>query len=285
MQYLLLGFAALLLFLLATRAYTMANPQVLARQLRVGAGVAALAGAGFLVFRGLVGYAISLATLGSWLLWGYGGFPSFPGRAQPSQGQTSRVTTEHLEVELEHDSGDIRGRVLELGDATYIVKFGGARVSQADVLHVVAGNPAATIVADLTNAPHIPSDIFDCIIFTQSLQMIYDMRASLATLHRILKPGGVLLMTSAGIAKIGRRLGRDDWGEYWRLTAASAQALMNESFPGADSTVVTYGNVLCAVAHLHGLATEELEPAELDYVDPDFEVIVAARVRKANAAR
>ncbi len=40
MQYLLLGLAALLLFLLATRAYTMANPQVLARQLRVGAGVA-----------------------------------------------------------------------------------------------------------------------------------------------------------------------------------------------------------------------------------------------------
>ena len=77
MQYLLLGLAALLLFLLATRAYTMANPQVLARQLRIGAGVAALAGAGFLVFRGLVGYAMSLATLGSWLLWGTAAFRAF----------------------------------------------------------------------------------------------------------------------------------------------------------------------------------------------------------------
>jgi hypothetical protein len=113
MQYLLLGFAALALFLIATRAYTMANPQVLARQLRVGAGVAALAGASFLVFRGLVGYAISLATLGSWLLWGHGGIPGFPGRVQQSQGRTSRVTTEHLEVELDHDSGDISGRVLK----------------------------------------------------------------------------------------------------------------------------------------------------------------------------
>src|SRR5437660_8875179 len=113
MQYLLLGLAALLLFLLATRAYTMANPQVLARQLRVGAGVAVLVGAGFLVVRGLVGYAISLATLGSWLLWGHGGFPGFPGRVQKSSGQTSRVTTEHLEVELDHDTGDMRGRVLK----------------------------------------------------------------------------------------------------------------------------------------------------------------------------
>jgi len=112
MQYLLLGLAALLLFLLAARAYTMANPQALARQLRVGAGVVALAGAGLLVFRGLVGYAISLATLGSWLLWG-GGLPGFPGGAQKSAGKTSEVTTEHLEVELDHDSGDIRGRVLK----------------------------------------------------------------------------------------------------------------------------------------------------------------------------
>jgi hypothetical protein len=113
MQFLLLGMAAFLLLLVATRAYTMANPQVLARQLRVGAGVAALAGAGFLVLRGLLPYAVSLATLGSWLLWGHGGFPGFPGRAQKSPGQSSRVTTEHLEVELDHDTGDIRGRVLK----------------------------------------------------------------------------------------------------------------------------------------------------------------------------
>ena len=93
----------------------MANPQVLARQLRIGAGVAALAGAGVLVVRGMLGYAMSLAALGSWLLWGTGGFPwgGRSGGAQKSPGQTSRVVTEHLEVELDHDTGDIRGRVLK----------------------------------------------------------------------------------------------------------------------------------------------------------------------------
>src|SRR5437867_2569464 len=115
MQFLLLGLAALLLFLLAAHAYTAANPQVLARQLRIGAGVAALAGAGFLVVRGLVGYAMTMAALGSWLLWGGGGFSwgGFPGGAQKSPGQTSRVVTEHLEVELDHDTGEIRGQVLK----------------------------------------------------------------------------------------------------------------------------------------------------------------------------
>jgi DnaJ domain len=113
MQYLLLGLAALLLFLLAARIYTMANPQVLMRQLRIGAGVAALAGAGFLVFRGLLGYAMVLAALGSWLLWGGGAFSWGGGSAQKAPGRTSRVVTEHLEVELDHDTGEIGGRVLK----------------------------------------------------------------------------------------------------------------------------------------------------------------------------
>ena len=113
MQFLLLGLAALLLFLLAMRAYTVANPAVLVRQLRVGAGVAVLAGAGFFVLRGMVGYAMSLAALGSWLLWGGGATPwSLPGTHR-SAGQSSRVTTDTLEVELDHDSGEIVGRVLK----------------------------------------------------------------------------------------------------------------------------------------------------------------------------
>ena len=111
MQYLLLGFVALLAILLLTRAYTVANPQVLARQLRIGAGVAVLAGAGVLVFRGATGYAMSLAALGTWLLWGMGGTPW--GASQKSRGQSSRVATDHLEVELDHDTGQIRGRVLK----------------------------------------------------------------------------------------------------------------------------------------------------------------------------
>jgi hypothetical protein len=113
MQFLLLGLAAMLLVLLAMRAYTMANPAVLVRQLRIGAGVGALAGAGVLVLRGYVGYAMTLAALGSWLLWGTGAFAGLSGSAQRSPGQTSRVTTAHLEVELDHDTGAIRGRVLK----------------------------------------------------------------------------------------------------------------------------------------------------------------------------
>ena len=62
----------------------------------------------------------------------------------------------YIEQFLEQNAADIKGRVLEMGDATYIRKFGGDKVTQEDVLNYVEGNPDATIVADLTDAPPHP---------------------------------------------------------------------------------------------------------------------------------
>ena len=187
----------------------------------------------------------------------------------------------YIERFLDRYRGDVRGRCLEMGDPFYINKFGDGQVTQPDVMHYVEGNPEATIIGDLTNADHIPSDAFDCIIFPQARQMIYDMPAALRTLHRILKPGGVLLLTSHGISKIGRRLGRDSWGEYWHITTQSAERLFEDTFPGADVTVGSYGNVLSACCALHGIVSEELDAEDLDVLDPDFEVIVTVRAKKA----
>jgi SAM-dependent methyltransferase len=170
--------------------------------------------------------------------------------------------------------------VLEVGDRFYTKKYGGDRVTKSEVLHAVEGNPQATIVADLTSAENIPPDSFDCIICTQTLQMIYDIRAALTHLCRILKPGGVLLVTSHGISKIGRREGIDPWGEYWRLTAQSTNLLFQEFFPIRNIKIEVYGNVLSAIASLHGLAAEELNQNELDYHDPDYEVLIAVRAVK-----
>jgi SAM-dependent methyltransferase len=186
----------------------------------------------------------------------------------------------YIERFLDAHRTDIRGRCLEMGDPSYINKYGDGRVTAIDVLHVKQG-PGVTIVADLTSADHIPSDAFDCIVFTQTLQMIYDFKAALRTLDRILKPGGVLLLTSHGISRIGRRLGRDDWGEYWRMTTQSAERLAVETFSGAAIEVESYGNVFTACCCLHGIVSEEISQAELDYRDPDYEVIVTIRAQKA----
>lgn len=189
----------------------------------------------------------------------------------------------YIEKFLSLNAGDIRGRTLEFGDDRYIAMFGGSRVTRADVLHVATGNPKATIVADLTRADDIPADSFDCIIMTQTLQMIYDMRSGIRHLHRILKPGGVLLLTTHGISKVCRREGHDDWGEYWHLTSQGAARLFAETFPAQNLKVTAYGNVLSAIASLHGLAAEELRAVELEHRDWRYEVLVAVRAEKTGA--
>ena len=104
----------------------------------------------------------------------------------------------YIRTFLARRSGDIRARVLEIGDDSYTRQFGSLRVTHSDVLHVSRDNPKATIVGDLASADHIESDAFDCVILTQTLHLIYDVRAALVTLHRILRPGGVLLATFPG---------------------------------------------------------------------------------------
>lgn len=113
MTYLILGFAALAVGLLVLRAFAGANPTKVARRLTIGGGVVSLLAAGVLALRGLAPVAVPLAMLGSWLLWGSTTGPRGGGSARKSLGQTSRIVTDHLEMELDHDTGEMRGRVLK----------------------------------------------------------------------------------------------------------------------------------------------------------------------------
>jgi SAM-dependent methyltransferase len=185
----------------------------------------------------------------------------------------------YIENFLARQADDIRGHVLEIKDASYTSEYGGSRVEVSDVLDMAEHNPQATLVADLTCADHVPSDTFDCIILTQTLQFIYDVRAALHTLYRILKPGGVLLATFPGITQIAR-YDMERWGEYWRFTTLSSRKLFAEVFPENCITIQAYGNVLTAIAFLHGLLTSELRREDLDYHDHDYEVLITIRARK-----
>jgi SAM-dependent methyltransferase len=188
----------------------------------------------------------------------------------------------YIEQFLARHAGDIRGRVLEIGDDFYTRKFGDGRVVVRDVLHVRQGTRYASFVGDLASADHIPSDAFDCVILTQTLHLIYDVRAALETLHRILKRDGTLLATFPGISQMSN----DEWRAYWcwSFTTLSARRLFAETFPGARVAIEAHGNVLAAIAFLHGLACEELRRDELDHRDPAYEVLITVRAVKRGAS-
>lgn len=174
---------------------------------------------------------------------------------------------------------DIHGQVLEIGDNRYTTQFGLDRVTRSEILHLHADSPGSTINGDLTYAPHIPSNSFDCVILTFTLQFIYDVRAALRTVARILKPDGVVLAVVPGISQIAR-FDMDTWGEYWRFTSLSARMLFEDIFRPEDITVSTYGNVLAATASLQGLISSELRREELDHYDRDYEVVIGIRAVK-----
>jgi hypothetical protein len=114
MPMLFLGLLALVLALWALNVVSKVDPRIAARVTKAGGGLLALGLAIFLGLRGEIGIAIPLGAFGlgllGWLPFGVSGF-SRAGKAKTS-GQTSRVRSTYFEMELDHDTGAMRGRVL-----------------------------------------------------------------------------------------------------------------------------------------------------------------------------
>jgi hypothetical protein len=93
--------------------FKQVNPQTVAVTLKATGGVGALAGAALLAVRGRIDLAVPLGALGlsllGWLPWS---IPGFGARTQKSGGQVSRVRSAFIEMELDHDTGGMRGTIL-----------------------------------------------------------------------------------------------------------------------------------------------------------------------------
>jgi SAM-dependent methyltransferase len=184
----------------------------------------------------------------------------------------------YIEKFLKDNESLIQGRVLEIGDNAYTKKYG-RNITQSDVLNAVPGG-GVTIVGDLATGLNIPRSAFDCIILTQTIQCIYDVKSALKHAIGALKPGGTLLLTASGISQISR-YDMDRWGEYWRFTDKSLKMLLTEILPDGLMDVRPHGNVAVAKAFLDGLAFDELDRQALDYQDDDYQVVLTAKLQKA----
>jgi SAM-dependent methyltransferase len=186
----------------------------------------------------------------------------------------------YIEDFLKKSEPYIRGRVLEIGDNDYTRRYGGNRVTKSEILHASKAPPKATYVADLVDAPHVPSGIFDCIILTQTLQLIDDLPLAVKTLHRILKPGGTLLATVPGISQIYKG-DQEDWKDYWRLTTHSAEWLFRKFFSANEIEIKSCGNILAAIAFLQGLAVEDVNIADLEHCDSYYQLLILIKATKS----
>jgi SAM-dependent methyltransferase len=199
-----------------------------------------------------------------------------PYRAELGGRRGSYIDRYYIEEFLAGRREAIRGVVAEIQSDEYTRLFGAGRVTRSEIIDINPDNAARTLALDLTETAAAPKAEFDCVICTQTLLLISDYRAAIRTLHRMLKPGGVALVTVPGISPVIRGgLVAGEGEDWWRFTVRSARYDFAQVFGAAQVEARAYGNVLTATAFLHGLVQEELTAEELAFHDPDYELIVA----------
>jgi hypothetical protein len=143
MPTLIAGAVAVLTLYLLLQMFRAANPAVLARAIKIGGGVVALAVAAFTGLRGELAVAIPLGIFGAGLLgWSpltNSGFLNigglFGGGGVRSPGQTSRVRSPFLDMRLDHDSGQLVGQIVAGPNA-------GRSLDEFDLAELIAMIPA-----------------------------------------------------------------------------------------------------------------------------------------------
>jgi len=127
MPTLIFGILILVAALWAFRVMSKIDPKVGARVLKASGGLISLGLAVFLGLRGQIGLAIPLGAFGlgllGWLPFGPAGFSQ---RSEKSSGQASRVRSRYFEMELDHDTGAMTGRIVA-------GRFNGAALESLDV--------------------------------------------------------------------------------------------------------------------------------------------------------
>lgn len=115
MQFLAAGFFVFMVLLGFAYLIVHSNPSTLARSIKI-AGSLIAAGIGlFFAFQGRVAFAVAAFAFAYSILAGRGlGLPfgRFGFGSPPSGGQASQVRSAALEMRLDHDTGDITGRIL-----------------------------------------------------------------------------------------------------------------------------------------------------------------------------
>jgi SAM-dependent methyltransferase len=95
-----------------------------------------------------------------------------------------------------------------------------ARYEAADL----AGNPDASLVLNTDGTIPDGSGPFDAVLSTQVLEHVLDPAVYLAEAHRVLRPGGRMLLSTHGTF-----IYHPDPDDYWRWTCAGLRRLVEEA--------------------------------------------------------
>ena len=184
----------------------------------------------------------------------------------------------YIERFLKKNSSYIKGDTLEIEDSTYTKKFGAGKVTNSIVMDVSSDSEKIDFNANLEIGEGIRDNVADCFILTQTLMYIFDLEAAVKNIVRMLKPGGVALITASFLSQNSQRC-MYNYGAYFNFNSGTFEKL----FAGNGASVLdsgSYGNVKTVMAHLVGMCAEDLDESDFDINDKYYPLIVYAVVRK-----
>jgi len=175
---------------------------------------------------------------------------------------------------LEKNRKLITGDVLEIQISTYTGRYGNG-VARADTIDIEAKSKP-TFLCDLAESePLIQSSSYNCFLMPNTLQNLRNIEGCLTQALRVLKPGGVILASTACFVPL-----TPDVPDYWRLTTSGWKEITAKTWPGCEVEIESHGNCLAATAAMMGIAMEELSEEELTHHDPRFPVLTTILCRK-----
>lgn len=172
----------------------------------------------------------------------------------------------------------IQGDVLEIEDAFYTKKYGQNQVKKSIVMDVSKKESQIDFNANIETGEGIRDQVADCFILTQTLMYIFDLKAAAHNIIRLLKPGGIVLITCSCLSQNSKRC-MDNYGSYFNFNAA----VFEKMFIGEAATVIksgSYGNVKTVTAHLVGMCAEDLRKEDFEMDDKYYPLIVYAVVKR-----
>jgi SAM-dependent methyltransferase len=177
---------------------------------------------------------------------------------------------------LKENSHFIRGVCGEFGDTQYITQLG--KATTEIICFNGSDDKNCCIHLDLTNCDMDPSleGRFDTIICTNVLNFIFDIQSASRNLMRLLKPGGRVMITTAGVSAVSL-YDHSKWGDYWRLTDMALHRLF------AKNKIIVkenYGNFYSCAHFLNGSAAEELNTVLLSQKDHNYFILCCIIVEK-----
>ena len=185
----------------------------------------------------------------------------------------------YIEEFLEEHGKYISGDVLEIEDNFYTKKFGKDRVCRPLVMDVDSEDSGVSFNGNLETGEGIQDEIADCFILTQTLMYIFDLKSAAHNIGRLLKKGGIALITCSGISQNSRRC-MDNYGCYFNFNEAALVRMFREE---ASLEVVesgSFGNVKTVTAHISGVCSEDLTPEDFLPNDKYYPLIVYVVVKK-----